>query len=50
MDALTPVHGLLDAYAIAFLGTALTAVPPLLLLLLLWRSQRRARREFAPAT
>ena len=37
VDALTPVHGLLGAYAISFVATALTAVPPLLLILLLWR-------------
>ncbi|MGZ5270790.1 MAG: AmpG family muropeptide MFS transporter [Ramlibacter sp.] len=42
VDALTPAHGLLGAYATAFVATGLTAVPPLLLFLLLWRWQRRA--------
>jgi MFS transporter, PAT family, beta-lactamase induction signal transducer AmpG len=42
VDALTPTHGLLGAYATAFLATGLTAVPPLLLILLLWRMQRVA--------
>ena len=40
VDALTPTHGLLGAYATAFVATGLTAIPPLLLLLLLWRMQR----------
>jgi MFS transporter, PAT family, beta-lactamase induction signal transducer AmpG len=40
VDALTPAHGLLGAYATAFVATGLTAVPPLLLILLLWRMQR----------
>jgi PAT family beta-lactamase induction signal transducer AmpG len=40
VEALVPTHGLLDAYATAFIATALTAVPPMLLLLLLWRMQR----------
>jgi PAT family beta-lactamase induction signal transducer AmpG len=40
VEALTPTHGLLGAYATAFVTTGLTAVPPLLLLLLLWRMQR----------
>jgi MFS transporter, PAT family, beta-lactamase induction signal transducer AmpG len=43
VDTLTPVHGLLGAYSIAFVGTALTAIPPLLLLVLLWRMQRPGR-------
>jgi MFS transporter, PAT family, beta-lactamase induction signal transducer AmpG len=42
VDALTPTHGLLGAYATAFVATGLTAIPPMLLLLLLWRMQRRA--------
>ncbi|MDB5882090.1 MAG: transporter [Ramlibacter sp.] len=42
VDALTPSQGLLGAYATAFVATGLTAVPPLLLLLLLWRMQRTA--------
>lgn len=40
VETLTPTHGLLGAYATAFVATGLTAVPPLLLLLLLWRMQR----------
>jgi MFS transporter, PAT family, beta-lactamase induction signal transducer AmpG len=41
VDALTPSHGLLGAYATAFVATGLTAVPPFVLFLLLWRAQRR---------
>jgi PAT family beta-lactamase induction signal transducer AmpG len=41
VEALTPSHGLLGAYATAFVATGLTAIPPLLLLLLLWRMQQR---------
>jgi PAT family beta-lactamase induction signal transducer AmpG len=41
VDALTPTHGLLGAYATAFVATGLTAIPPMLLILLLWRIQRR---------
>lgn len=40
VETLTPAHGLLGAYATAFVATGLTAVPPLLLLMLLWRMQR----------
>lgn len=40
VEALTPAYGLLGAYATAFVATGLTAIPPLLLLLLLWRMQR----------
>jgi MFS transporter, PAT family, beta-lactamase induction signal transducer AmpG len=40
VDALTPTHGLLGAYATAFVATGMTAVPPLLLILLLWRMQQ----------
>ena len=43
IETLTPTHGLLGAYATAFVATGLTAVPPLLLLLLLWRLQRLGR-------
>lgn len=39
VEALTPAYGLLGAYATAFVATGLTAIPPLLLLLLLWRMQ-----------
>ncbi|HMA10133.1 MAG TPA: hypothetical protein VKP68_19795, partial [Ramlibacter sp.] len=45
VDALTPTHGLLGAYATAFVATGLTAVPPLLLILLLWRMQRVGRKD-----
>src|SRR5205085_9973104 len=41
VDALTPGHGLLGAYATAFIATGLTAIPPLLLILLLWRMHGR---------
>lgn len=42
VEALTPSSGLLGAYATAFIATGLTAVPPLLLLLVLWRMQSRS--------
>lgn len=41
IETLTPAHGLLGAYAAAFLATALMAVPPILLVVLLWRMQKR---------
>lgn len=41
VEALTPTYGLLGAYATAFVATSLTAIPPMLLLLLLWHMQRR---------
>ena len=44
VEALTPTHGLLGAYATAFVATGLTAIPPLILLALLWRMQVRAAR------
>lgn len=43
VETLTPIYGLLGAYATAFVVTGLTAVPPLLLLLLLWRVQNKKR-------
>jgi PAT family beta-lactamase induction signal transducer AmpG len=43
VEALTPTYGLLGAYATAFVATGLSAIPPLLLLLLLWRMQRVRR-------
>lgn len=43
VETLTPIYGLLGAYATAFVATGLTAVPPLLLLLLLWRVQNIKR-------
>ncbi|MBS0308481.1 MAG: MFS transporter [Proteobacteria bacterium] len=44
VEALTPTHGLLGAYATAFVATGLTAIPPLVLVLLLWRMQQRTER------
>jgi MFS transporter, PAT family, beta-lactamase induction signal transducer AmpG len=41
IDTLTPTHGLLGAYATAFVATGLTALPPMLLILLLWRLHGR---------
>ncbi len=48
VDTLTATHGLLGAYAVAFVATGLTAIPPLLLLLLLWRVQHLGRKSAAP--
>jgi PAT family beta-lactamase induction signal transducer AmpG len=42
VETLTPSDGLLGAYATAFVATGLTAIPPLLLLVLLYRMQRSA--------
>jgi PAT family beta-lactamase induction signal transducer AmpG len=44
VDALTPTHGLLGAYATAFVATGFTAIPPLVLLALLWRMQARTKQ------
>jgi PAT family beta-lactamase induction signal transducer AmpG len=41
VESLTPAYGLLNAYGIAFVATGLTALPPLLLILLLWRLHGR---------
>ena len=41
VDTLTPTYGLLGAYATMFIATALTAIPPLILILLLWRMHGR---------
>jgi PAT family beta-lactamase induction signal transducer AmpG len=41
VDAMTPTYGLLGSYATAFIATGLTAIPPLVLVLVLWRVQRR---------
>jgi PAT family beta-lactamase induction signal transducer AmpG len=41
IDTLTPLYGLLNAYAMAFVATGRTAIPPLLLILLLWRMHGR---------
>jgi PAT family beta-lactamase induction signal transducer AmpG len=49
VEALTPSHGLLGAYATAFVATGLTAVPPLLLVVLLWRTQRPQVTAARPA-
>ena len=43
VEALTPTQGLLGAYATAFVATGLTAIPPLVLLLMLWRRQQFKR-------
>lgn len=42
VDALTPAHGLIGAYQIAWIGTGLTAIPPILLFLLLARLHARS--------
>jgi PAT family beta-lactamase induction signal transducer AmpG len=47
VEALTPAYGLIGAYATAFIATGLTAIPPLLLILLLWRMQRRGETAAA---
>lgn len=44
VDDLSASQGLLGAYATAFIGTGLTAIPPILLLLLLSRFHGRAAR------
>jgi PAT family beta-lactamase induction signal transducer AmpG len=41
VEALTPAHGLLGAYATAFIGTGLLAIPPALLFLLLGALNKR---------
>lgn len=41
VDTLTPAYGLLGSYATAFFATGLTAIPPLLLIALLWRLHGR---------
>ncbi|MGZ5948483.1 MAG: AmpG family muropeptide MFS transporter [Caulobacteraceae bacterium] len=47
VDALAQAHGLMTAYALAWIGTGLTAIPPILLVLLLARLQ--SRRDTAAA-
>jgi PAT family beta-lactamase induction signal transducer AmpG len=49
VESLQPAHGLLGGYALAFIGTGLTAIPPLLLFLLLSRLHKAAdaRAAFA---
>jgi PAT family beta-lactamase induction signal transducer AmpG len=49
VDALAPTYGLIGAYASMFIATALTAIPPLLLILLLWRMHGRTGQA-GPAT
>jgi PAT family beta-lactamase induction signal transducer AmpG len=49
VDALTPAHGLIGAYEIAWVFTGLTAVPPILLFLLLARIQNRRSRRLGEA-
>ncbi len=41
VESLTPTHGLLGGYALAFIGTGLTAVPPMLLFLLIAHLHRK---------
>jgi PAT family beta-lactamase induction signal transducer AmpG len=43
VDGLTPAHGLMGAYQIAWIGTGLTAIPPILLFLWLARLTARAK-------
>jgi PAT family beta-lactamase induction signal transducer AmpG len=51
VDGLTPAHGLVGAYQIAWIGTGLTAIAPILLFLLLARIQGARRlREASLAT
>lgn len=45
VDGLSATQGLLGAYATAFIGTGLTAIPPILLLLLLARLDGRAATQ-----
>jgi PAT family beta-lactamase induction signal transducer AmpG len=47
VEALTPSQGLLGAYATAFVATGLTAIPPILLFLLIHRLQRGGRTGVA---
>jgi len=44
IDGLTPTQGLMGAYATAWIGTGLTAIPPILLMLLLARLSRPVSR------
>ncbi|MBX3483586.1 MFS transporter [Phenylobacterium sp.] len=48
VDGMTPAQGLMGAYATAWIGTGLTAVPPILLVTWLWRIQ--SRRDAAGRT
>ncbi|MEO8115660.1 MAG: MFS transporter [Phenylobacterium sp.] len=49
VDGMTPSHGLLGAYATAFIWTGLTAIPPILLFLLLARLDARVKAKAAAA-
>jgi PAT family beta-lactamase induction signal transducer AmpG len=49
VDGLTAGHGLMGAYALAFVGTGLTAIPPILLFLAIARLSRPTRAVAAPA-
>jgi len=48
VETLTPTYGLLGAYAKAFFVTGLLAIPPVLLVLLLWRTAARGAPARAP--
>ena len=48
VEGLAQTHGLMGAYTVAWVGTGLTAIPPILLVLLLARLSRPARTA-APA-
>ena len=48
VDALTVTHGLMGAYATAWIATGLTAIPPILLVLLLARLQSRRDAAVVP--
>lgn len=50
VDGLAKTHGLIDAYALFFIGTALVGIPALLLCLWLVRHTRRTASAAAPAT
>jgi PAT family beta-lactamase induction signal transducer AmpG len=45
VEGLTPAHGLLGAYALAFIGTGLTAIPPIVLFAILGRVHARRPAE-----
>jgi PAT family beta-lactamase induction signal transducer AmpG len=47
VDGLTPAHGLMGAYQLAWVGTGLTAIPPILLFL--WLAQVHRRRALQAA-
>ena len=49
VDGLTATHGLMGAYAMAWIGTGLTAIPPILLILLLARLSRQKTGAPDPA-